>query len=226
MPATTRASSNRQTGARTTNRAKNTITTGKEDQQHDSQENDHHSLTILWWRILRAIAVCNLVLWCVWASIYADLTSDYTSWHLVLSAIFTTVCAFRSFWPRIDLERYCIVDSYVSSMVIGRAAATIAEVSFATQVALLIDEFGASLGVGMHLLSVATVALFATAQIFCWFGMITRNHLWHAIEESLWALTFTVIGMALVWNAPSAPGTGSWCPRSVRLCVCCMSHLW
>lgn len=148
----------------------------------------------------------NIVLWVVWASKYADLTSDYTRWHLVLSGIFTAVCAFRSFWPRIDLERFCIVDSYASSMVFGRTAATIAEISFATQVALMVDEYGTSLNVEMQPLSYATVALLTTAQVFCWFGVLTCNHLWHAIEESLWALTFAMVGGTLFWNRNDASG--------------------
>jgi len=39
------------------------------------------------------------------------------------------VCAYRSILPRIDLERYCLFDTPWSNVVLGRSAATIAEVS-------------------------------------------------------------------------------------------------
>lgn len=73
-------------------------------------------------------------------------TDGYAIFHVVLSGIFTVVCAFRSIFPRVDLERYCIVDSCVSSMVIGRSAATVAEISFATQIGLIMHEIGGAAG--------------------------------------------------------------------------------
>ena len=45
-----------------------------------------------------------------------------------------------------DLERYWIIDSWVSSMVAGRSAATVAEISFATQIGLIMHEIEAAAG--------------------------------------------------------------------------------
>ncbi len=66
--------------------------------------------TLIWWRILCSLAVLNLLLWGV-LSQAVDTSLSYVRWHLILSGIYTAVCAFRSFLPRIDLERYCLVDS-------------------------------------------------------------------------------------------------------------------
>lgn len=167
--------------------------------------NEHK--TLLWWRTLSALAIGNLLLWvAVMASV--DTTMAYVRWHLVLSGIFTAVCAFRSFLPRIDLERYCLVDSKASSMVVGRSAATLAEVSFAGQVALLLHELGGAASVPwVQALAVPVVVVLTTAQIFCWSSVISLNHLGHAIEESLWALTFAVVGSCLAACAPQLEGT-------------------
>ena len=95
--------------------------------------NEEHK-TILWWRILSALAIFNLILWGITAATVST-DAPYVTWHLMLSGVYTAVCAFRSFLPRIDLERYCLVDSMASSMVAGRSAATVAEISFAIQIA-------------------------------------------------------------------------------------------
>ena len=102
--------------------------------------------TVLWWHMLSAVAIFNIMLWARTAWILPT-DATYVQSHIVLSGIFTTVCAFRSFMPRIDLERYCIVDSKFSSVVAGRSAATVAEISFATQVGLLMQELGHRAGV-------------------------------------------------------------------------------
>ena len=130
----------------------------------------------------------------------------YTSWHLLLSGIYATACA-CSFWPRIDLERYAIVDHWLSSMVLGRSAATIAEVSFAIQMKLFIDELYSHAGGGLlqeHTWLI--VASLSAAQLFCWSSVISLNHVGHFIEESLWGLTFAFITAAIVTSIPALEG--------------------
>ena len=163
--------------------------------------------TILWWRLLSSIAVINIL---IWVLTVAPLSADvpYLKWHIILSGIYTAVCAFRSFVPRIDVERYCIVDSWVSSMVAGRSAATIAEISFAIQMGLLLHEVGAMTGLTwLQTLTIPVIALLTLAQCFCWCGVITLNNFWHAVEESIWALTFAMVGVAMLMSAPALEGT-------------------
>lgn len=175
--------------------------------------------TVLWWRILSAIAVFNLSAWVVLAYRCGDV-SGYTGWHLLCSGVFTAVCAFRSFWPRIDLERFCLVDAFASSMVLGRAAATVAEVSFATQIALLMHEMGAALSMPwLQLTPAPIVVLLSIAQVFCWWSVLTRTHIWHAVEESLWAFTFAMVGVCLALAAGQATGHWVWLTRVGLVCT-------
>ena len=60
-------------------------------------------------------------------------------WRQVwLSAPFVFGCAFRSVFPRADVQRIVVVDSWLSSVAVGRMVAMIAEVSFAAQCALFL----------------------------------------------------------------------------------------
>jgi len=156
---------------------------------------------------LSGIAVLNVVLW---ALTYASVASDgpYQVWQVRLSGVFTIVCAYRSWLPRIDLERYCLVDSPASSVFLGRSAATLAEVSFAAQMALWLHRVGQLAGLPLvcHF-SYALVPLLALAQVFCWASVLTLNHLGHAIEESIWAGTMAGVVICLAAAYPHVTGT-------------------
>src|SRR5262245_28916730 len=45
---------------------------------------------------------------------------------LVFCAAYVFGCAFRSFLPRADVQRICLVDHWLSSVVVGRSVATVA----------------------------------------------------------------------------------------------------
>jgi len=171
---------------------------------------DDHK-TLAWWTVLRGIAVLNIVGWAAtWGLVDAEQPSVRA--HLGLSAIYVAACAFRSFWPRIDLERTVLVDSPLSSIVAGRTAATFAEVSFAIQVGLLVHQLGGAADIPalQNNLPWLIVALLSLAQVFCWIGVVSLSHLGHAIEESIWGLTFAVVTVALIWAAPALEGTLRW----------------
>jgi hypothetical protein len=164
-----------------------------------------------WWTGLRVIAVFNLLVWGVTCLPFIHSASD-PGWHVALSGIFVAVCAFRSWLPRIDLERYCLVDSPLSSMFLGRSAATVAEVCFAVQVALCLHQ----VGVSAHLPWIVTSSYFVVpplvlAQCFCWYSVLTLNHLGHAIEESLWTATMGLVGLCLAVAARHLEGNMLWC---------------
>ena len=92
-----------------------------------------------WWTALRGVSLLNIGLWLgvVWA---VDLELPYRRAQLVLSGVYTWVCAFRSFYPRVDLERTVLVDHWLSGIVLGRSAATLAEMCFTLQLTLLLLE--------------------------------------------------------------------------------------
>lgn len=129
----------------------------------------------------------------------ADASFDsYQRLHLGLSGIYVAVCAYRSVFPRIDLERYCLFDWQLSSIFWGRSAATIAEIAFAGQIALTLHKLATLYEhPWAQLLSFSIVPIITTAQVFCWFGVLTLNHVYHAIEESIWAIMSAAVACAL-----------------------------
>lgn len=144
--------------------------------------------TILWWKLLCAIAFLNIGLW-FWAGWSHVGSQGYALMQLVLSGIYVAVCAFRSCFPRIDLERYCLIDSTLSSVVLGRSLATLAEISFSTQIALCLHYLGMHLdSYWIVLVSYLIVPLIVLAQASCWYAMLTLNHFWHGVEEFLWVI--------------------------------------
>ena len=102
---------------------------------------------------------------------------------LWLAAVYVLGCGFRSVLPMIDVPRLCLHDTWASYIVVGRSVATVAEVAFAVQCALLLREAGATRA------SLAVVPLIAVAEILSWLATLTTNNLFHAFENSLWALT-------------------------------------
>jgi len=52
----------------------------------------------------------------------------------------------------------------------------------------------------------AIVPLILIAQCFSWYAVLTTNYLGHAIENSIWALTFFVVGIGLCRLLPEFDG--------------------
>jgi hypothetical protein len=151
-----------------------------------------------WWSVLFLVSVGNLVLWLVIARGVHGPSSGYVAQQLWLSGVFAAACAFRSVLPRVDLERQCLWDSPLSSIFVGRSVATVAEVCFAGQCALLIAKL--SVLTGNPLLQVigwSIVPLILVAQACCWFAVISLNHLGHAIEEILWSVMVFLVALSL-----------------------------
>lgn len=165
-----------------------------------------HPKTLRWWTLLRTIAVANILAWLATLAL-VDLSLPTVRLQLALSLVYVLVCAFRSFLPRIDLERTCLVDSPWSSMVVGRTAATVAELCFAGQVGLLVHLMGTAAGLPwVQSLPALVILLLAVAQLCCWWSVVALSHLGHAIEESLWAVTFALVGLAAWTCRPQLDG--------------------
>jgi len=155
--------------------------------------------TYIWWRFLCFTAVINILVWLVAIWMRSDMQSfSYT--QPLLSGIYVMVCAFRSFYPRIDLERYCLYDTPLSSVILGRGLATIAEICFSIQCALLIYDLGNLLNSPTIIfISYAIVPIIILAQSFCWYATLTLNHYWHGIEEFAWVvMVFLAAGCFLI----------------------------
>ena len=117
------------------------------------------------------------------------------------------MCGFRSLFPRVDLERVCLWDTWLSAILFGRTAATIAELCFALQCALFVHRLSDI--VGMPVLAAAAhafVPLVIVAELVCWYAVLSLNHIGHAIEETLWALLMLMLSAAFLTAALAAQG--------------------
>ncbi len=161
---------------------------------------------LAWWRALCCLAGTNLGLWLLtWYAIPRP--SPYAAWHLALSGVYVLVCAYRSVWPRVDLERLVLVDSFLSSIVLGRSAATVAEICFAIQLGLLVHQLGAQAGLpGVQMAAWGIPVFMTLAQAFCWHSVLTLNHITQAVESLLWGAGFSMTAVLLAVVAGHSSG--------------------
>jgi hypothetical protein len=178
-------------------------------------------LTFRWWQLICAVSAGNIVLWSLAAWGLLGESDVYRSKQLVLSGLFVAACAFRSLLPRVDLERMCLWDGPLSSVIIGRTVATIAELCFAWQCALLLFKLSVLTGSSaIEALGLAVLPIIVVAELACWFAVATLNHIWHAVEELLWSVMVGLVAVSLVlyWrDAGGAPPM--WVPIGLIACA-------
>eukprot|EP01114_Cavostelium_apophysatum_P020081 TRINITY_DN6632_c0_g1_i1.p1 TRINITY_DN6632_c0_g1~~TRINITY_DN6632_c0_g1_i1.p1 ORF type:complete len:303 (-),score=28.44 TRINITY_DN6632_c0_g1_i1:16-924(-) len=156
----------------------------------------------LWYSFLVAITVINFAMFM--KSSTKNLRPDMRRYQItlrVLSGVYVAGCGFRSVFPRIDVEKVCLFDSWTSSILLGRTAATFAELSFMAQLCLVLNRVASDIGLYSRASGISIITNFAklsfvlnvAAQTFCWLGISTTYQLWHVYEESIWA--FTALGM-------------------------------
>lgn len=144
-----------------------------------------------WWRTLCGLAVLNVCLWLAVVHL-GPANGIHGGLQLALSGVYVLVCAYRSMFPRVDLERLVVVDTRLSSIFLGRAAATVAEICFALQLGLLVHQLGVHAGMPWVQTAAWAVPMFmVVAQGFCWHSVLTLNHITQAVESSLWAAGFS-----------------------------------
>src|ERR1700710_1067725 len=104
-----------------------------------------------WWVGLCLVTVVNVAAWAFAALLFRRRrgqtdpeTYNLRRTQLLLSAVFVVVCGFRSVFPRADVQRLCFHDSWLSSVGVGLSLATIAELCFIAQWAILLRELGES----------------------------------------------------------------------------------
>lgn len=118
---------------------------------------------------------------------------------VLLCAIYVVGCAFRSVLPRADVQRICLFDTWLSSVLIGRSVATLAELCFALQWAIVLREL-ARITHSDTAKNIANliVPLIALAECCSWYAVISTNFLGNVLENSLWTVTFALIAVALL----------------------------
>jgi hypothetical protein len=166
-----------------------------------------------WWALLTLASSGNIALWfLLYRQFHMQPTARLDSASnvdlmLFLCAAYVFGCAFRSFLPRADVQRICLFDTWLSSVLIGRSVATVAEICFAAQWAIVLRQLGAIAGVDATVnVAWAIVPLILVAQCCSWYGVLTTNYLANAIENSIWAGAFLVVGMGVCKLLPEFDG--------------------
>jgi hypothetical protein len=171
----------------------------------------------LWWSFLVTVSALNVALLVGLRAVYR--ANPFGASNLVfaaeplalLSAVYVLGCAFRSLLPRADVERICLFNTWLSSVLIGRSVATLAELCFAVQWVIILRELGRT----AHSDTAKNIAklilpLIALAEICSWYAVISTNSLGNVLENSLWTITFALVAAALIRLAASFHGIVRW----------------
>ncbi len=158
-----------------------------------------------WWFFLCGAAALNIAAWCLTANTVArrqpGIPVDALARcriQLILSAVYVLGCAFRSVLPVYDIPRLGLFDTWLSSVLVGRSVATIAELSFAAQWAVMLDATAQSTGsLVARIVSRLIMPLIATAEICSWTAVLTTSNLGHIFENSLWGVS-GALGVAAI----------------------------
>jgi hypothetical protein len=166
--------------------------------------------TMLWWALLCSVSLLNLLAWGAASAVAhrRSLTShpgtrQAIRWQMWLSAGYVLGCGYRSVFPVYDVGRLSMVDSWLSSVIVGRSVATVAELCFAAQWALLMHGIARANEHRFGLMVARLVMpMIVAAEFFSWHAVLTTSNLGHVIEESLWGscAALLVISMVLLWT--------------------------
>jgi hypothetical protein len=166
-----------------------------------------------WWGLLTMVSGANIAVWfLLYRQFHEQPTGSLGSTSgvglmLLLCAAYVFGCAFRSFLPRADVQRICLFDTWLSSIVVGRSVATVAEVCFAAQWAIILHQLGTMTGADTTLNAAwVIVPLILIAECFSWHAVLTTHYLGNAIENSIWAVAFFVVGIGLCRLLPEFDG--------------------
>jgi hypothetical protein len=166
-----------------------------------------------WWSLLTVVSGANIAVWFVmYRWLHEAPTGGLGSMSgielmLLLCAAYVFGCAFRSFLPRADVQRICLFDTWLSSVVVGRSVATVAELCFAAQWAIVLHQLGTMTGADTTLtVAWLIVPLILVAEWFSWHAVLTTNYLGNAIENSIWAVAFFAVGVGLCRLLPEFDG--------------------
>jgi hypothetical protein len=187
---------------------------------------------VRWRALLRVITAVNVGLWCLAAVAvqHAQAAADPQTLtacraQLLLSAGYVFACAFRSVLPVYDIPRIVLIDSRWSSVLVGRSVATIGELCFAAQWALILHRIAflcqSPLGQAASLLMVPLIVI---AEGFSWHAVLTTAQRGHAVENSIWGLSAILVVTSLLAIGPERlahlhPPMLAWCVGGVAYVV-------
>jgi hypothetical protein len=159
----------------------------------------------IWWSFLILVSAGNLALLLHLHSQYRRTGSPRRAGALavepllLLCAAYVIGCAFRSILPRADVQRICLFDTWLSSVFVGRSVATVAEMCFIIQWAIVLRAFArVAHADSAGNIAKAIVPVVAAAEACSWYAVITTNYLGNVLENSLWTAAFVLIAIALL----------------------------
>jgi hypothetical protein len=158
----------------------------------------------IWWYFLLTVSALNIVLLTAlrtWSrtAVVGGQRGFVIRALVLLSTGYVLGCAFRSALPRADVQRICLFDTWLSSVMVGRSVATIAELCFAVQWAIVLRELGNLANSDTaKFVSKAIVPLIVVAECCSWYAVVTTNFLGNVLENSLWTITFLLIAIAMM----------------------------
>jgi hypothetical protein len=176
---------------------------------------EQSTAVMVWWVTLSALSVANVLAWAaVVRGACRDLPPDdpdaavFRRRQAILSGLFVAGCAFRSFLPRVEGNRFALYDSWISNAALARAVATVAELSLVAQWSLVLGRWAREDGMeNVGRVARVLLPLIVMAEVCSWYTALTRNFFGSVIEESIWATTATLMTVSLVWLFAGASGT-------------------
>jgi len=165
---------------------------------------------VTWWTLLCAIGALNILAWGASVLVLNRRQQGMSAQmfrarrlQLILSALYVCGCAFRSAFPVFDVPRICLFNTLLSSVIVGRSVATIAELSFVAQWALMLHETSRASGsVVGRIGSLAIVPLILVAETCSWYSVLTTSNLGHIAEETIWGLSAALLVAGMVSILP------------------------
>jgi hypothetical protein len=167
---------------------------------------------LVWWFLLCVVSAANVLALTYSARLLrqkqgAIPAEVYSSrrWQLILSAGYVLGCAYRSALPVFDVQRICLFDTWLSSVIVGRSVATVAELCFVTQWALLMREISqVTQSRPGKFAAMAVVPMIVVAETCSWYSVLTTSNIGHVVEETLWGLAAALLVASLLSVWPRA----------------------
>jgi hypothetical protein len=186
---------------------------------------------IWWWGFLCGVATLNIVAWSLSAVALKRRQSGMPPeaygvrrLQLLLSAVYVFGCAFRSALPVFDVPRICLFNTWLSSVIVGRSVATLAELCFVAQWALMLRETSRATGSSVgKIASLALVPLIAIAETCSWYSVLTTSNVGHVAEESIWGLSVALLVASVVAILPRSAPTRR--PALIAWCIAGMAYV-
>ena len=182
------------------------------------------AFVLSWWAFLCGFAALNILAWSLSAvalgrrqSILPDDAYRARRLQLLLSAVYVFGCAYRSVFLVYDVPRICLFDTSLSGVIVGRTVATLAELSFVAQWALLLRETSRNTGSRLgQIVALSLVPLIAIAETCSWYSVLTTSNIGHVAEESIWGLSAALLVASVAVILPRSPAARrplliAWC---------------